>query len=89
MQEYKKPLFQKGRVLKKEGLDALRDFPSGLAEIFLEAGLMAYWQVLIFLTRKGLVERDKLLSVMVQYYIKKILSWQTRRFFRLKNLTGR
>ena len=34
MQEYKKPLFQKGRVLKKEGLDALRDFPSGLAEIF-------------------------------------------------------
>ena len=85
MQEYKKPLFQKGRVLKKEGLDALRDFQ----KYFLEAGLMAYWQVLIFLTRKGLVERDKLLSVMVQYYIKKILSWQTRRFFRLKNLTSR
>lgn len=34
MQEYRKPLFQKGRVLKKEGLDALRDFPSGLAGIF-------------------------------------------------------
>lgn len=31
MQEYKKPLFQKGRVLKKEGLEALWDFPAGLA----------------------------------------------------------
>lgn len=32
MQEYKKPLFQKGRVLKKEGLDSLRDFPYRFAE---------------------------------------------------------
>lgn len=35
MQEYRKPLFQKGRVLKKESLDALRDFPIGFAEICL------------------------------------------------------
>ena len=38
MQEYKKPLFQKGRVLKKEGLEALWDFPSGLAST-----MMAGW----------------------------------------------
>ena len=73
MQEYRKPLFQKGRVLKKEGLDALRDFRQGLQEYSLKAGLMVYWQVLIFLTRKELVEMDSLLSVAVQYYIKKIL----------------
>ncbi|MCI9079890.1 MAG: hypothetical protein HFH68_13405 [Lachnospiraceae bacterium] len=35
MQEYRKPLFHKGRVLKKEGLEALRDFPSGFAETYM------------------------------------------------------
>lgn len=33
MQEYRKPLFQKGRVLKKEGLEALRDFPYRFIEL--------------------------------------------------------
>ncbi|RKI40047.1 DNA and RNA helicase [bacterium D16-51] len=32
-QEYKKPLFQKGRVLKKEGLETLRDFPYRFVEL--------------------------------------------------------
>lgn len=36
MQEYRKPLFQKGRVLKKEGLEALWDFPAGLAGTMLD-----------------------------------------------------
>lgn len=36
MQEYKKPLFQKGRVLKKEGLEALWDFPTGLASTMMD-----------------------------------------------------
>ncbi len=48
MQEYKKPLFQKGRVLKKEGLDALRDFPSGMAEIFFKGwsdGILAGFDI--------------------------------------------
>lgn len=36
MQEYKKPLFQKGRVLKKEGLEALRDFPYEFARLWLD-----------------------------------------------------
>lgn len=36
MREYKKPLFQKGRVLKQEGLEALRDFPYGLAGLLLK-----------------------------------------------------
>ena len=35
MQEYRKPLFQKGRVLKKEGLEALRDFPYEFARLWL------------------------------------------------------
>lgn len=33
MQKYAEPLFTKGRVLKKESLDALRDFPLGLAKL--------------------------------------------------------
>ncbi|MCI8770128.1 MAG: hypothetical protein HFH73_03105 [Lachnospiraceae bacterium] len=33
MQEYREPLFCKGRVLKKESLEALRDFPGSLAEL--------------------------------------------------------
>ena len=36
MQDYVKPLFQKGRVLKKESLEALRDFPQELARLGLE-----------------------------------------------------
>ena len=36
MQEYKKPLFQKGRVLKKEGLELLRDFPYEFARLWLK-----------------------------------------------------
>lgn len=33
MQDFAKPLFRKGRVLKKESLEALRDFPGGLAAL--------------------------------------------------------
>lgn len=33
MQDFVKPLFQKGRVLKRESLEALRDFPAGLAKL--------------------------------------------------------
>lgn len=33
MQDFAKPLFRKGRVLKKESLEALRDFPDGLAAL--------------------------------------------------------
>ncbi len=33
MQNFAEPLFHKGRVLKKEGLDALKDFPDRLAKI--------------------------------------------------------
>lgn len=35
MQNYAEPLFRKGRVLKKESLEALRDFPGGLAKLAL------------------------------------------------------
>ena len=35
MQNYAEPLFSKGRVLKKESLEALRDFPGGLAKLAL------------------------------------------------------
>ena len=35
MQNYAQPLFSKGRVLKKESLEALRDFPGGLAKLAL------------------------------------------------------
>lgn len=33
MQNYAEPLFRKGRVLKRESLEALRDFPGGLAKL--------------------------------------------------------
>ena len=33
MQNYAEPLFSKGRVLKRESLEALRDFPGGLAKL--------------------------------------------------------
>ena len=33
MQEYREPLFCKGRVLKKESLEALRDFPLRFARL--------------------------------------------------------
>lgn len=33
MQNYAEPLFQKGRVLKRESLEALRNFPAGLARL--------------------------------------------------------
>lgn len=33
MQNYAEPLFHKGRVLKRESLEALRDFPVGLARM--------------------------------------------------------
>lgn len=34
MQNFAEPLFGKGRVLKKESLEALRDFPGRLAGLF-------------------------------------------------------
>ncbi len=33
MQNFAEPLFSKGRVLKRESLEALRDFPGGLAKL--------------------------------------------------------
>ena len=35
MQNFAEPLFRKGRVLKRESLEALRDFPGGLAKLAL------------------------------------------------------
>ena len=36
MQNFSEPLFRKGRVLKTESLEALRDFPLHLARLGLE-----------------------------------------------------